>query len=449
MLNNIVLFTVAMILISVDCLAGSFRFQDKNLEQENPIDEIAVRVAKFEKMQSERLDLELGAMKARLALSDNGIKTIKDSLELQISNAAARIEKFTDREETQFVRTNLEPELHHEFWAACQAQAPESKKVDIERYVESQRQLKNSRESNDQAAIMLFLDGLASLSDEQDKMIRPLLAECWQPFWERNVSLLLTGATDDLDPIFESIGKSRLKEILNDEQFDVLSRRGGLEVGAMLSLKQKNDSAEELDLEIFRETCARIMELRIAQIDRRFNLDKRQRLLFSIATKGSIVGVVERWREIEAMAKADPGGVEVFLEVVRNSNQPIPTLCGDQKAWQQTVRKALSDEQFQEYELNVQQQAIAQSDQILTHLVQTSIIDGSGIKLDYDQYLRFTELLYEQLGEQRLRDWYDAILFLGKADHAKFEACFEEEQWLLVKKILGKIKDYSLGLPLE
>lgn len=435
--NTLLLLAVGLMFSGIPVHA--LRAQEK-VKNKDGNDKTSIKVEKFKRMQASVLDGELARLKNQFDLNPTTIETIRQSLKPVLQQAAIRIEKLTDKSELVYLKRRLDSELQKAFWEVCPAHVPIEQREGVIQFFDEQQKLQQLRESNDRLAIQILLDGLLSFSREQKNAMEQLIEEKWSPHWCRSVDVLVTGSTDNLDSVFESIGMDRMKSILSDEQWYVLRSRGSLNLMQSIALKQKVDNDDALDVEFYQELAGRIMKLRIARIAERFEMDKKQRSYLAIAGKSTLAQLVDRWNQIATQAKIDPSDFNWYVGAMRLSGNSIPSFSYEQTLWEQAVAKALPAEQLKDYETQVQAEQNAKRRFLISHFVGTAIVNGTGVELSYNEFVELIALLDKKLEAKRFSVYWDAQVLIAQIDDATFKSVFDDDQWRKVEIALDRLR---------
>ncbi len=294
---------------------------------------------------TEQFDRHLASAKEKLGLTDAQFEAAKKSLTEQVDEL---VENSSDQQLIRDYSHLVIAELAKDETIASAA---------FEEFAADFDRLNDLLVEGNQQMALITLDFGLMLSDEQRREILQLVVENWgDELREQNTAPLYAGAfgsDDEVKAVVELIRGEEGKRILNEQQLESLKALEGRyeELGKLDGFMggEPDDSWEDV-VEVWAIECAGLC---VADIERHSEIPERVKRKLDIVAKAVASEIVDRKREaVELMT----GGMGMDGPELRSmyilTEPPFISLLNNER-WAQTLKKNLTDAQFEHYQATV------------------------------------------------------------------------------------------------
>ena len=374
--------------------------------------------------QLELLGNQLSVIADNLELEEEFWKDLEKAIESEVIEAAKRIEeKLGDSELDYVFDDELEEGLEKALLDFAKERLDQSKYQSFERHVVECRELNRRWSRYGQISYLCFLDETLSLTTEQEAAIAKILNDNWYAEWNVDVESLGIDAVDTAHGIFELLRLKDVESILTERQWKVFQNIFSYRIEMELI------DEGEINLEIIRDIANQLMELRVDELTRSFELSERQRKMLSVARKGAISDLIDQWQRLKEEFQNNPVLMTSDLEAIKYATQSLTRQAVTQKKWQNILKKTLTEKQFAEMQDREVHRAARLRDQLTYYVLCSSLSTYADVELTLQQHKALTNLLDEEIGLEDSTNLVSFICAFLEIDDSKLEPIYKESQW--------------------
>ncbi len=446
MKNNFTLFS-QLIFIAVFCFpvmaqedAQPARQEAAEAEQEDEADNnladepMALPAANmddiYKQMQSKAMDIELANLQRVFGFDDETVEKIKESLKSHLEETCRRLSResrgtITQRLDIQFLDTIRE--------RAAQF-LDEDGKSKLEQYIATGNEIQKELDLVSVKATVGFFDDYLCLDPEQESQFIERLEKVWQSEWNYEVlTVALNGPrirTEMLTKINEE--SEILQDLLNEEQLDVFNNFNDYPIGisAMLNLRVMAGGGEEssFDEDNMKEKINKLLALDLNDLATTCELTDKQIRLLKVGHKGLLGPVLKRQKELTE----DGMNMNFTGKRIAELAKPVLFRCREQKVWQKSLEKVLTDEQLEKAmakradRLNIAKQHFA------SQLSMAHADTEKPLGTTFEQQAKLRDLYIAKLQLDHPADYWAMYKAMGLIERVELEAFLDEEQTTLL-----------------
>lgn len=301
-------------------------------------------------------------------------------------------------------------------------------------------ELQDYLDRNGQIHTVVLLDSILCLSVEQTEAVLEIVAEQWDSSWNAEMAAMtLRIWSHDRFEVIQSLDSERFKPILSKEQFRELERMEEIFTHDFQILLVKERAGEgDAYLEATKDVFERLMAMKMAEINRLCQMDKRQQKFLSVACKGAVSELMRDWKTtLEKYAK-NPDDPATKDEAMRRVRETLASQCIAGKVWKKVLNKVFDDDQLAMIQKRETIRTQVASKQFLTDMV--IFWTGNRVSLSRDQHTQVVEVLYDNLKLDNSWDMLGAEKQWAQLPDEKFKGLFSEKEWPRFRKVLTTLR---------
>lgn len=381
------------------------------------------------KKQQRAAEQELERINEVLMLDKSTLSMISESLKEEIVKTNNRMQEIAKETSLLIYSSKLDRDLQKALIAKVREHIPDSKTKTLETYVDSSRKLNQLADTTSQGAMILFIDDFLSLNVDQEKALAELLENDWDPVWNDTSTVEMQDSDALVESIIPLLNQEKLQEILNEQQQEILKVIDEFSAHAVLFFI---GSQNENPIAQIKQDCSTVMAMRIAEMESMCGLNQRQVKILSVAQKGVINKVSQRWIHFDEVANFDVPCMD--LEFDKFYSTALIQQCVSRKEWTNVVTKTLTEDQLRLYQQREDQRSRLRRRVWLNFLASSFLTDMAEIKMTYDEFARFRKMLSDELHDAD--NFFDVRVGFFKLEDKLFENSMAAKYWEVLKPIV-------------
>lgn len=374
--------------------------------------------------QRDLLRIQMYLIRDQLELDEKFFVELEESLKDEVVAAGNRIEAELAGGNCDYLFDNqLEEGLEKALLDFGKRKLSDSMYQKFEHQVISFNELRKRWDQHGQIAFISFVDETLSLSAEQEMAILKMLGNCWNSSWNEDFAYIaIDGAELGVTEVFELLKSHDIESILTDSQWKVFQNLFEYRI----EMRAIDDG--KVEVQKLLDVASQLMELRVEELSRSFQLSERQKKMLAIARKGAMVDLAKQWNAMVEKFEVDEG-ISNELEILPYSTRSLARQAISHKKWKSVLQQTFSSEQLAKIQERETHRAARFRDRMMFFVLLSPLASDAEVEISLQQYDSLKRILEEEIAVKDSGDFKSFICAFVDIDDSKFEPIYSDRQW--------------------